>query len=414
MRLPKVVLAHPLTERFELPISPLFVSAVALLLLAAAAGMAIRGRGHAPPQETPDARTAPGSPTGAAAVLFWLCRVIGLGLLVLAVVAGRLGHPAELSNIAPALIMGAGWPLLVAGSALLGRLWQWLDPFDTLARAVAPLGAGDGPEADTVWWAAVPAAAWVAYLTMWPGNLSPRSVGAALLLYTVVTLAGCLAVGRRTWLGRAEVFGVFFSMIAQVRLRGSRARLPAGAPMVLAVLGGGMVYGILRDSQLLADIGYGPRTTFYSGLALAAAVAMAGALAHLMQRREARSGLSGTLPVAMVPAVAGLALALALARNRFTTSVQLLPIMVSDPLGSGINLFGTRNWTFNGRPLGIVGLLVAQLVLLAVGHLVGIVLAGRRVSALPPEQRRRALSPSMWVLSVLLCVATAGVAATAL
>ena len=407
MMLGVIVLAHPLTQSWELPVSPLFLSALALCALGATAWAAARSPGEPTAPDDP-----PAEPVEVAeGPLFWLGRAVGLALLVLAILAGRFGSEAELSNITPALVMGAGWPLLVLASAALGNVWDRLNPFDTLARAIAPLGAGDGTDAQAnLTWSLPAALVWVAYLTMWPNHLAPRSISNALLIYTVFTLAGVLAFGRRTWLAGGEVFTVFFGLIARVRRQGSPASLPDGAHLVLAVLCGGFVYGLLRDSQLLIDIGYGPRSTLYSALALVASVVVTVALTVAAYRGAQRRNVGAAIVVGLVPAAAALAFALALARNRFTTSLQLVPVLSSDPLGQGIDLVGTRDWVLNARPLGIVGLLTVQAVVVLAGCLLGAVFATRRARS---SARTAPATPS-GVLAVLLAVAVAAIAATAL
>ena len=398
-----IVLAHPLTQRHELPVSPLVVASVAALVLVAAAYVTWR---RAPAREQPVAREhrEPGG--------VWLVigRAVGLGVLVLSIVAGLFGHESSVRNITPALVIGAGWPLLVLASAVFGRLWPWIDPFDTLARALSPLGAGDGEAGDNppVSWAVVPAAALVAYLTMWPNNLVPRSVSLALLAYTVVTLAGCLAVGRRRWLVRAEIFGLFSNWIAAAR-HPTRWTAAPGAHLVVAVLAGGFTYGLLRDSELLLALGFGPRATLYSGLALAASVAVTAGLAETSFRRESQRGTGPSVSLALTIASAGIALALALARNRFTTSVQLLPYLARDPLGTATDPLAAGP-PLNGRPLGIAGLLVLQVVILVVAH--GLA-AGAASWRAPRATHGGATPPALLVLSALVFVGTAAVTATA-
>ena len=402
-----IVLAHPLTQSWELPVSPMFVVAVAVCLLAGATALALR-----PAFAARAATPSPSTPTEGP--LFWLGRALGLALLVFAVVVGRFGHPAELSNMAPALIVGAGWPVLVLAAALVGDVWRRLNPFDTIGRALAPLGAGEGTDdALNLAWAVPAAGLWVAYLTMWPNHLAPRTVAGALIVYTVATAAGVLAFGRRTWLSSGEVFTVFFGLIATVRRYGTAATMPAGAHLVLGVLCGGFVYGLLRDSQLLLGIGYGPRATVYSALALAATVALTVGAAHLAQRRAQRHGAQSAVAVALVVAAGALAITLALARNRLTTSLQLLPVLASDPMGRGHNLFGTTDWVLQGRPLGIAGLLLVQLCILTLGCALAGVLAARIVRRLAVDRPRLAVSPAVQLLALVLAVAAAGVSATA-
>lgn len=411
------LLAHPLTQPGELPVSSLFVATVAMCLLAGAGYLfAVRARRNGADLEQREEVVPPGFeplPRGAAGIVFGITRLAGLGLLVLAIVAGRFGQDDQLDNITPALVIGAGWPLLVVACLVFGHVWWWINPFDTLARGVAPLGAGDGtsvPAEAPSTWAAVPVAGlWVAYLTVWPNSLSPRTIANALLVYTVVTLAGCLAVGRRTWLGSAELFTVFFGWVARAR-RGGRGWTPSrGASVVLGVLAGGMVYGLVRDSRLLVSFSYG--SLLELSLVLATFSAAAALLAvRAEQRQRIRSGVAA-VALALIPATAAIAIALGLARNRFTTSLQLLPAQAFDPLGVRPDSFVAP--IVDPQPLGHEGLLALQVIVLLLGHIAGMALAARataRGTTLPAPMLT--ILPTLSVLAVLVGAGVAAVTAT--
>lgn len=406
------VLAHPLTEPGGLPLPPVVVATAALLLVAAVwrapVPLTVVGAEAAGPSAEPRAAS------GRRHALWVVTRSLGLGLLVLAIVAGRLGRDRELVNIAPVLTIGAGWPLMVLASLLLGRVWPWLDPWDTLARLVAPVGAADkkdsaddGTRPDEVRLEdirpedamredaaredeeasagdvrlAVPAAlTWVAYLTVLPAPLTPRTVGAALALYTIVMVGGCLAVGRRRWLDRAEVFGVLFSMLARARAGGlARWVPPRGADLVLGVLGGGLLFGVLRQSQLWGSLNVIPAALPAAIVGLLGCAGLGVAVLRLLDRRAGRVGAPSAATAAAVPVVAAVALAVGLARNRLFTSVQLLVQRASDPFGSGWDLFGTADLGIVPAPVGLVGLVVLQVVVLVAGAVAGVIVARRRV-----------------------------------
>lgn len=345
-------------------------------------------------------------------------RLGGLALLALAIVAGQYGAQSQLFNITPALVIGAGWAVLILAAVSFGDIWHWLDPFDSLARIVAPIGAGDGRGEAAhapapVWWAMPAAVLWLAYLTMWPNNLAPRMIAGALLIYTVVTLAGCLAYGRRTWLARAEVFGIFFGAIARVRRREWRWEPQLSHAMLLGLASGAFIYGLLRDSRLLQSIGYGARSTLYSAGALAACMFIAALSTRMAARNEERRGVRQLVGIALVPAAAALAVALALARNRFTTSLQILPALARDPLGRARDLIAQRTLEIDPEPFGDGGLLALQIGIIVVGHVIGVFVAAAALRAadartLPP---RFALGPSVALLAALASVAAAAVAA---
>jgi hypothetical protein len=226
-----VVFAHPLTQPFHLPVSP-FVAAdlAAVLVLAVAFALPARA-GRAPAGDEPASWAGPLSRAQVAT------RALAVAVLALVIAAGRLGADDELENLAPALVVGAAWPLLV----IAGGAWRWLDPWDALAR---PFTRGERDvAAGHVWPAAVIATAWVWYLSVPRAPLAPRSVGALLAIYTLLTVAGCLAFGRVRWLSSSEPLGVLLSWTARL----PRRRLltwdpPRGAEVLLGVLIGGVLF----------------------------------------------------------------------------------------------------------------------------------------------------------------------------
>jgi hypothetical protein len=412
-----VVLAHPLTQRGELPVAPLVLAAgaVYVLVVAAAIGQRLfRPSAAEPPRAEVVRDTAPSS--GVRQVVFWLTRAIGLALFLLAIATGRAGDTSQLRNITPALTIGTGWPLLTLAALVLGRVWWWVNPYDTMARVLSPLGAGEGvvPPADEgpepVWWAIAPAAIWMFCLTVVPTALEPRFIGLALIVYTIVTLAGCLALGRRTWLVRAEFFTVFFGLLASFRTQGLRWNPPPGAAALLGVVAGGALFGVFRDSDLGIFIAFGVRANLYSRIAVVLFMAAAGYAAH----RAARRATPGSIVVAMAPMTGALVLALAISRNRLTTSLQLLPIAASDPFGSGMDLFGTATNGLHPRPLGDVGPVWLQTGLLVLGAVAGMFLARRYAAQRSPAAGQFPINrTSGIVLSLLGTLLGIGVAAAA-
>jgi hypothetical protein len=363
-------LAHPLTEPGGLATPPLVAAVVAMLMVASVARFWPGPVTARKPGGDPD-RTF--SWWGALGGLQVAGRVGGVALLVLAVLAGRLGSESQLENVAPALVVGVGWPLLLLACAILGPVWRWLDPWDGLAR---PMAAAGEPGGD-VRWAVVPALAWVWYLGAFSDPLDPGFVGLALGAYSIVTVAGSLALGRRTWLSRAEPFGLLFGWLALLP-RGLLGRWspPRGAEAVLGVLAGGLVFGAIRLSTIWGELNAAPGALAYATLGLVVAAGAFAALLWAASRRGERVGAPGAVAASAVPAIAGLAVSLALSRNRLFTSIQLLPGLLLDPFGSSEE---TRS--LNPEPLGDTGLILAQVVVLLAGCLAGAILLARRTEA---------------------------------
>src|SRR5687768_7608993 len=141
-------LAHPLTEPYNLPVSPLVAAWAATVLVLVVAFAWPRARaGSSEASERPFTSWA-----GPLAPAQWACRLLAVALLALTIIAGRLGENDELENLAPALIVGAGWPLLVLASVSLGPVWRWVDPWDAVARALTRGQADEAP--NYVWPAA--------------------------------------------------------------------------------------------------------------------------------------------------------------------------------------------------------------------------------------------------------------------
>jgi len=337
------------------------------------------------------ARPAPAAPFGAPTTSWsgplspaqLVSRTLTVALLLVAVVAGRLGADDELENLAPALLVGVAVPLLPVLCAVAGPVWRWVDPWDAIARVIAR----DVRERPTghVWPAVLVSLPLVWYLSAFLDPLDPRAVGLAAALYAVVMVSGSVALGRARWLGSADPVGIVLSWLSLV----PRARLadwapPRGAEALLGVLVGGLLFGPVRRSQMWTGLATRPEAAVYAAVGVVVLAALVtGLLMALSRLARPYDGAAGVARAA-VPVVAAVALAVGLERDRLSTSLQLLPGLLGDPLGLGWDLLGPAVDGINPAPLGAVGLLVLQLGVLVAGHLAGAFLAARRL----PEMAR--------------------------
>lgn len=339
---------------------------------------------------------------GALTLPRWGVRALSVLTLAVVVVAGRIGVDDELENVAAALTVGAGWPLLVAGSLVVGTLWRWLDPWDTLARVVAP---DDRSTASPhVWPAVVLVLPWLWFLSVYSRPLDPRAIGAALAAYSVVTVAGCLALGRVRWLSSAEPLGLLLSWVGLLPRRQLTAwHPPRGAAALLGSIIGGLLFGVARRTELWSGVAVRSDALLWATAALLAACGV-GAAVGTLASRVGPAAHRATVAQALVPIAAGVVLAVALARNRLFTSVQLLPGLVGDPLGRGWDLFGSPTESLDPSPLGAAGLVALQLGVLAAAHLLAAATAPR---ALTGDERLPTIAvlaffsvTAMWTLSL--------------
>jgi hypothetical protein len=368
-----VPLAHPLTQTYHLPLSPLLLAYGAAALVVAVAFALPEARPRHEARRASEVTSWSGSLSAPQVAV----RAAAVALLALSILAGRLGSDDELENLAPALVVGATWPLLVLASLVLGPLWRWIDPWDAIARALARGADDDVP--GHVWPAALAALACTWYLGAYSDPLSPRSVGAALAVYTVVTVAGCLAFGRVRWLASSELFGIVMSWVALIRRRAlADWTPPRGALVLLGVLTGGLLFGAVRRSELWGDLNTDPHADLLAtvGLIVSCAV-VAGFLVLVASAATPRA--RETLIRAMVPATAGVIIAVAMERNRLTTSIQLLPGLLGDPFGEGWDLLGRAGSGLDPAPLGVSGLLAVQLAVLIAGFVGGAIVLARAV-----------------------------------
>lgn len=391
-----MVTAHPLTEHGVLPGSPVLGAALAVCAVVAI------GLGR--PGERPSPDNSAGRPSWAGPLEgpALVTRAASLLVLWVAVIAGRFGTDDQLDNLAPALVVGVAWPLLVAGGALLGSVWRWIDPWDTMARAASESESEDPPA--TVWPASLSAFAWVWFLSAYSSPLAPRSVATALGLYSLVTVGGCLVVGRVSWLGRAEWLGLYLTWVARIRWHGLTSWRPRpGTGAVLGVLGGGLLFGALRASELWGTLNVDRNASWY---ALGGVTVAAGLGAALIAGCERWAGDRGTVSAAAVPVTAALGIALALANNRLFTSLQLLPGLLGDPFGWGWNLLGEAAVGIRPAPLGVTGLALTQVAVMAAGIVVG----ARTVARRSGEGGR---APALVSLAILAALGTLAVTSNA-
>ena len=371
-----VVFAHPVAGHPHVDV-PLALTVGGCAAVVLAVSLAVPGRRARPGRQDRPATSWEGRLSNAQVV----GRTIALLLLLTAIAAGRLGLNSELENLAPALVIGLAMPLLAAAALLLGPVWRWVDPWDAVSRVIS--GAERESRPTTVWPATVVALPLVWYVGVYLDALSPRALGAALAVYTIVTVGGCMAFGRTRWLASAEPIGITLTWIALTPGR----RLadwtpPRGAEVLLGVVTGGLLFGLVRRAEVWTELTTGvslTRYSVYTSLGLVAACAVFAGFLTLMGKAADLVGTRPGVAKAAVPLVAGIVVAVALERNRLFTSAQLLPGLLGDPFGFGWDLFGPAVDGLDAELVPAGSLLILQLGIVVLTALVSAVVAVLRV-----------------------------------
>jgi len=219
--------AHGMPQRYELPVPlDLYLGSAAAVVALSFVLLAWLFRDHRAPVRFPQVRVWSGPAGPIVTTTLALLRVLGVSLLALILVAGFAGNPDPFHNIAPTFIWIIWWVGLAYLCALLGNLWAPLNPWASVARVTGDVYRRLAGSASTrpllPWparlgqWPAVLLFAWFVWAELiWPASDAPREVAQAILGYSLITWAGMLVFGRRTWLTNGEAFSVAFGLIAR-------------------------------------------------------------------------------------------------------------------------------------------------------------------------------------------------------
>src|SRR5215211_3257850 len=153
-------------------------------------------------------------------------RLLSVAIFSLVILSGLLGDQAPTANFAPTFVWVIWWVGLAFLTALVGNLWELVNPWkilfewaDGLARR---LGLGKGLGAYLPYpagWGVWPALAlyfgfaWVELVFL--GSARPSNIAVLALLYSAITWAGMTLFGKDAWLRGGEAFSVFYGILAR-------------------------------------------------------------------------------------------------------------------------------------------------------------------------------------------------------
>ena len=179
------------------------------------------------------------------------CRARSLApIFVLLIVAGLFGAQTPLRNIIVVSVWIVGWVAISLCSALVGDVWQILNPWNTLFAAVEWIHARLRPDRSLAFSWLYPSSleTWPALLLfgafawmelIWSGRDVPARLAGAMLLYSAVTWTGMFVFGRATWCRHAEMFTIVFGVFARFAPLGTDTN--SGNGMILRLPASGLL-----------------------------------------------------------------------------------------------------------------------------------------------------------------------------
>ena len=374
-----------------------------------------------------------------------LAGAVGVAAFAFVVYAGLDGTQEAVANVNPTVIYVLFWVGIPFGSALFGDIFRAFNPWLAVAKASGWLARGrvghrTYPERLGRWpaVAGVFAFAWVELVYVdkdVPSQLSWMALG-----YAAVQLIGMSVFGVRPWADRADPFGVYFGMFARIsplhwRDRALYWRLPlAGAPPLNTVPGtvallctmigttsfdgfsqgaawrelarslqtplGDLGFGVQASTQIIGTIGLLAMVGFISGLYRLGAAGM-----HDVDRRHPTGELTRRFAHTLVPI--SLAYVVAHYFSLLAYQGQAMDYLVSDPLGTGANYFGTASAGIDYSWITVTGIWYVQVGALVLGHVAGLALAHDRALATYDEPRAATRS-QYWMLAVMVAFTSLG------
>jgi len=379
--LPTAVAAHNLNPTYQsrLPLAVYVVGAATTVALSFAF-VIVRDVRAAPPD-----LDAPG--TMPPAWIRYPLRFLGLFGWAWIVAQGLAGGTSD-GDVATLFLWVYGWVGVAILCALVGPVWQFLDPFSTLhdlgASVLARLNVegwepADYPERLNRWPATIGFAVivWLELVI----QAGPTTLFVVLVGYTAYTLAMMAQFGRDEWRSHGEIFTVWFRLLGRLawfrlvdedgrvakRTFGSGLLEPgwSAADVTLAAFGvSSIIFDGLSQTQPFFDV-FGAPGVLEKTLIMLGWMGLVALLAFAVARTVGLGAIgAGLLPIAVGYLIAHYLTYLLIDGQRIL-------IAISDPFQKGWDIFGTAFHQPSGAwlPPGLVW--TVQLAAVVGGHMLG-------------------------------------------
>lgn len=441
---PQAAVAHGLVGREDLPIPKwLFGWGATVVLVVSFVGLAVLW--PKPRLERPAERRVVSIPR----LLDPICGAIGVAIFGVVVYAGFAGTQTAATNIAPTFVFVFFWVGVPVLSLLFGDVFKVFNPWRAIARAVGavaskvrPLPAPmPYPAALGRWPAAVGILAFAWFELVYPGRGDPSAHAVVALGYAAVQLVGMSLYGIGPWNRHGDAFAVYFGLFARMSpLRWERGALHRRMPLsglttldtvpgtvaLLCVMIGstsfdgfsaGPVWGEIAPNMTdsLRNIGFSQATSLEIAftLGLLIVVTLVAGLYRLgvvgMRNASNTDRTTDELAMRFVHTLVPIALAYVVAHyfSLLVVQGQALFYLVSDPLGTGADVFGTAQTTIDYTWISATAIWYVQVAALVLGHVAGLVLAHDR-ALVTFKESRAATRSQYWMLAVMIAFTSLG------
>jgi hypothetical protein len=437
---PAAAAAHGLVGRASLPV-PAWLFAWAAGAVLVASFVALGALWSAPKLERAAERRVLGLPR----LLDPLCGVLGVAAFSLVVFAGATGDQIPTANLAPTAVFVLFWVGVPVLSVLFGDVFRVFSPWRAIARAVAlaagrtswgrGIGAPLAYPPDLGRWPAVAGILAFAWLELvFVDRQHPSVLAVLAVAYALVQLVGMTCFGIEAWTENGDAFGVVFNLFARISpfhvrhqalwrrrpLAGLTAvtPVPGTVALVLTMIGTTTFDGLLNGPVWrgiapslrgdFVELGFGSTAALELAmtLGLAASVLLCAGLyalgvrgmSSVSERHDPRE-LARAFAHSLVPIAFGYLLA-----HYFSLLViqgQALAYLISDPAGTGADLFGTAGARIDPGIVSAAAIWYVQVAALVSGHVSGLALAHDRALVLYGDSRAAAES-QRWMLAVMV------------
>jgi hypothetical protein len=374
-----------------------------------------------------------------------VCGAIGIAAFAVVVVCGTSGSQIPTANLAPTAIYVLFWVGVPVMSALLGDVFRAFNPWRAAARAVGwsakRLGLSNrvgSPLPYPAWlgrWPAVAGIIAFAWLELvFVDRQHPATLAVLAVAYALLQLVAMLAFGVERWSERGDAFGVAFNLFSRLSPLECRAGgvwlrrplsglagvrpMPGTVALLCAMIGTTTFDGFLNGPVwramapgMVRALRHGPLggvapVELARTIGLAVCIGLCAGLYWLgikgmasVSARDPDAELASAFVHALAPVAFGYLLAHYF--SYLVTNGQAIGSLISDPMGTGANIFGTAGAGIDYGILSAAAIWYVQVAALVGGHVSGLVLAHDRALVVYDDAEEAAQS-QRWMLVVMV------------